>query len=400
MTSSNLQSLVFIDDAVRLHDLLTWIYGVEKNLSLFDWMLKGKNYRKQITKLCEQLPLRAIDIECNNDLRYFHDWFEDAQTDSYWSRVNHRPSLRAVTARPLLIAGWYDLFLRDQLKDYEILRAEGLDPYLTITPFTHTLLFSMPSFIKDKDPLVLIRESIAWLDTHLKGKNCFREKPIRYYELISNQWIETESWPPLHSQELFYLYPHGILGRNLPPTDATPDFYVYNPARPTPALGGAIGDVEGGPIDNSLLIQRNDVLTYTTAPLEEDLAIAGPVRLRLYISSSLENTDFYGRLCVVYPNGLSVNLCDGLYRLNPGKGERQADDTLKIEIDMWSTAARFEAGLRIQLLVASGAFPRWSRNLGYGDTLGAGKRIQIAEQTVYHDRDHPSALILPQRAYY
>jgi putative CocE/NonD family hydrolase len=141
--------------------------------------------------------------------------------------------------------------------------------------------------------------------------------------------------------------------------------------------------------------RRRDVLTFTSLPLKDDLEIIGAVRLMLYVKSSQPYTDFFGRLCDVSPLGTSINVCDGLLRVRPGIGECQADGTLKIEVDMWSTAYRFRKGHRIRLCIASGAHPRWSRNPGTGEPIPTSTELRIAEQQVFHDEQHPSALILP-----
>jgi putative CocE/NonD family hydrolase len=129
--------------------------------------------------------------------------------------------------------------------------------------------------------------------------------------------------------------------------------------------------------------------------LAQDLEVVGPVRLELYVRSSLAHTDFFGRVCDVAPDGTSTNVCDGLFRVAPGRGEVQADGCLRLEIDLWATAYRFRRGHRLRLQVSSGAHPRWSRNLGTGEPLATGVRMAVAEQTVYHDRLRPSALVLP-----
>jgi putative CocE/NonD family hydrolase len=123
--------------------------------------------------------------------------------------------------------------------------------------------------------------------------------------------------------------------------------------------------------------------------------VIGAVRLELYARSSLPHTDFVGRLCDVYPDGRSINICDGLFRIEPGGAAIQPDGRLKISIDMSATATRFLRGHRIRLHVASAAHPRWNRNLGTGEPFVSGTAMLAAEQTVYHDAAHPSALILP-----
>jgi predicted acyl esterase len=95
------------------------------------------------------------------------------------------------------------------------------------------------------------------------------------------------------------------------------------------------------------------------------------------------------------PDGSSVNICDGLFRVEPGQGELQPDGSLRVEVDMWATAHCFRRGHRLRLQVCSGAHPRWSRNLGSGEPLATGTRTSVARQSIYHDAAHPSALVLP-----
>jgi putative CocE/NonD family hydrolase len=186
----------------------------------------------------------------------------------------------------------------------------------------------------------------------------------------------------------------------VPPLEAPPDRYRYDPADPTPAVGGPLFGLWGkrGAVDNRELESRSDVLVYTTLPLEGDVEIIGPVRLQLYVHSSLEHADFFGRLCDVQPSGESLNVCDGLFRLAPSKGEPQADGRLRVEIDMWATAYRFRRGHRIRLQVSGGAHPRWTRNLGTGEPIATATAILASEQSVYHDQEHPSAMVLPVAA--
>jgi hypothetical protein len=223
-----------------------------------------------------------------------------------------------------------------------------------------------------------------------------RQKPVRLYVMGAGEWRDLDEFPPPARQTRYYLHPEGRLAPDRPPVASSPDQYRYDPANPTPALGGALLALQGaGPLDNRPLEARPDVLCYTTSPLAQDLEAIGPVRLELFVRSSLAHTDFFGRLCDVAPDGCSTNLCDGLVRLEPGNGAIQPDGSLRVEIDLWATAHRFRQGHRLRLQVSSGAHPRWSRNLGTGEPLATGTRMAVAEQTVYHDGDHPSSLILP-----
>lgn len=305
----------------------------------------------------------------------------------FWQNLDHRVRLGQVTAAPLLFSGWYDLFLRDLLSDYATLRAAGRTPYLTIGPWCHA---DMRWLMEN------LRESLAWFDRHMRGEPVrLRQYPVRLYLMGAEEWREYPDWPPPAAAARYALCPGGELVAGGPPSAAPPDRYRYDPADPTPNIGGPLLMLPAGPLDNRPLEARPDVLCYTTAPLPADLDVIGPVRLELYARSSLPHTDFFGRLCDVYPDGRSINVCDGLVRVAPGTGEPQPDGTLRLEVDMWATAQRFRRGHRLRLLVASGAFPRWNRNLGLGEPEGTAVRMAAADQEVYHDAAHPSALVLP-----
>jgi putative CocE/NonD family hydrolase len=140
---------------------------------------------------------------------------------------------------------------------------------------------------------------------------------------------------------------------------------------------------------------RDDVLCYTTRTLEQPVEIIGVVRLELWVRSSLEHTDFFGRLCDVHPDGRSINICDGFFRLESGRGKRQDDGSVHLVLELDPAAQRFGKGRRIRLLIASAAFPSAARNLGTGESMLFGTRMQAADQTVFHDRERTSALVLP-----
>ena len=242
-----------------------------------------------------------------------------------------------------------------------------------------------------------LRLGLAWFEAQLKGQgNGLARKPVRLYVMGADEWREFDAFPPPAQTTRFHLHGGGNLGPAPPARDDTPDHYTYDPADPTPAVGGALLAMQGaGRQDNAPLEARDDVLFYTTPPLAQDLEVIGPVRLELYARSSLAHTDFYGRLCDVDPSGRSANVCDGLFRVVPGNGEPQPDGSLHLEIDLWATAHRFRQGHRLRLLVASGAHPRWSRNPGSGEPLATATTLAVAQQTIYHDAAHPSALVLP-----
>ena len=137
------------------------------------------------------------------------------------------------------------------------------------------------------------------------------------------------------------------------------------------------------------------MLVYTSAALERDLEMIGQVQVELYVKSSLLNTDFFVRLCDVFPDGRSINLSDAILRLGPEHFKLAVDGILKVEFELWPTANCFKAGHRVRLQVSGGAHPRFARNTGSGEPLASAVKLCPADHQVFHDRLHPSAVYLP-----
>ncbi len=204
-------------------------------------------------------------------------------------------------------------------------------------------------------------------------------------------WRDFPSWPPPgYAPRRYCLQPGGGLSV-LPPGESAPDRYRYDPADPTPAAGGVRMVRDSGRVDNTALEARPDVLTYTTAPLERDVEVIGEVSAEIWVRSTLRHADVFVRLCDVDPRGRSFNVCDGLVRL------AGADQPTRAAVRLWPTAHRFRRGHRIRVQVSSGAFPRYARNPGTGEPHATAAVLRAAEQSVFHDQEHPSAIILPVR---
>jgi len=394
------------DGPLAMDELFRWILEM-------DWMdqmhrPKGFVYFNRIIPMIEDrivkraashLPLNTADrVLLGREVNFYQDWLvHPSSDDPYWSPLGQGDLTESVNASVHLVSGWYDILLRETLDDYNALRSHGRNPYLTLGPFSH---------IDFECYWESLRQAIAWFDANLKrDRRLLREKPVRLYVMGAGEWREFESWPPPARETPYYLIGRdqdagqskktGRLSLEMGAADAPASTYRYDPRDPTPSVGGAMMNSHAGQKDNRKLEARRDVLVFTTPPLEKDVEIIGPTRLVLYVRSSLEHTDFFGRLCDVYPDGRSINVCDGLLRLYPGSSNVQPDGSLRIQINLWATASLFKRTHCIRLQVSSSAHPRWSRNLGTGEPLATGTRMVEAHQTVYHDAAHPSALILP-----
>jgi len=234
---------------------------------------------------------------------------------------------------------------------------------------------------------------LDWMDRTLADGTAPDDRPpVRLLLGGGGQALEFEDWPPPAEVTAWRLQADRGLAQQQP-TASEPDRYRYDPADPTPSLGGALLNPRiSGPKDNRDLESRPDVLVYTSDPLTEDLHIAGPVAAELFVRSTLQHTDFFARLCDVDAGGRSVNVSDGLQRLHP---EPAANGIRQVRIEMWPTGYRFQRGHRLRLQVSSGAHPRFARNLGTGEPLGTGTTLRAAHQEIFHDPERPSALLLP-----
>jgi putative CocE/NonD family hydrolase len=155
-----------------------------------------------------------------------------------------------------------------------------------------------------------------------------------------------------------------------------------------------------GPRDRRPVERRDDVLVYTTGPLEDDLEVTGPVEMVLYAQSTAPDTDFTATLVDVYPQGQAISICEGIVRasfrdslehptpIEPGR-------VYAYRISLWETSNVFKMGHRIRLEISSSNFPRFSRNLNTGEDHGTTSHMQVAQQRVVHTREYPSHLLLP-----
>ncbi len=340
----------------------------------------------------KHLPLCEADtLVIGQRVQFWRELLEHCETgDRWWEFSEQNSAVGDTGAAVSMVGGWYDIFLPGMMKDYAVLKNAGRAPFLMIGPWSH-----VSPGIQISGSL---RESISWLRAQLFGDtSLLRKKPVRLYVMGLKAWRDFTEWPPPgYGPQAWYLQPEGGLAPGLPPATEA-DRYRYNPADPTPNVGGALMGGDAGQKDNRGLEARPDVLVYTGAVLDRDLEAIGPVQAVLYVHSSLDTTDFFVRLCDVFPSGKSINISDGIRRLKPGCFLPGKDGVIKVDIEMWPAAYCFRRGHRIRLQVSSGAHPRFARNTGSGEPLATGVSLRIADQAIYHDPLHPSHVLLPNK---
>ena len=350
---------------------------------------------RRLPTLFAQLPIGDLDARATGaEVAWFREALASpSREDAYWVARDFAAGVGKVAAPVQLIGGWHDIFLPWMLEDFAALQAAGRAPQLIIGPWTHTAPGLLAAGTA-RGPGLAARPPAAAMTGSL------RPSSVRVFvtgERAGGGWRELSSWPPPGTGERrLWLAAGGRLQDTEPTGDpGSGDRYRYDPADPTPSLGGPVLLAREPVIDNRALEARPDVLTYTTAPLPETVEAIGPVRVELCVRASSPHFDLFARVCDVDADGASWNVCDALARVGPGRFEPAADDTVRVAFDLWPIGHRFAAGHRIRLQVSSGAHPRYARNPGTGEDLATATTLRPVDIDVLHDAHHLSALVLP-----
>jgi len=367
-------------DALSLETPFGWgvmVAGMERRGAILRELTRGRRVRRAL----DTLPLGQADVAAiGRRSDYLQDVLAQPADAPRWAGIDHRHRVADITVPVSSIGGWYDIFLPGQLRDFRILQEAGRPARLTVGPWTHISRQS-----------VTLRETLEFGLAYARGEQPPERAAVRLFVTGEEAWRDFDSWPPDEYQaRRFHLGPDGALAGE-PCGTSSPDFFRYDPADPTPAVGGVRMSASGGRVDNTALEARADVLTYTTAELSQDVEVVGEVSAEIWGRSSTPYADVFVRLCDVDPAGRSYNVCDGLVSLTT------ADETSCTVVQLWPTAHRFKAGHRIRVQVSGGAFPRYARNLGTGEPHATATRLQASDREIYHDSEHPSAIVLPVR---
>jgi putative CocE/NonD family hydrolase len=354
---------------------------------------------------------------------YYLDWLAHPAYDDYWKQLSIEEHFSQIQVPALHVAAWYDLFQDGTLCNYLGIKAHGgseaarngqrllviVGGHAGPGPVIGEVDFGKDSVLSESTLI------LRWYDYLLKGINngMAAEKPVKLFVMGKNTWREESGWPLERAHETRY-YLHsagkannlrgdGSLGPEAPASE-TADQYVYDPADPAPTRGGPLCCDEAhqppGAFDQRPVENREDVLVYTTPAFKQDTEVTGPISLEIYVSSSAVDTDFTGKVVDVGPQGFARNLTEGILRARYRTSREGAElinpgEVYKLTINLWSTSNVFLAGHRLRLEVSSSNFPRFDRNLNTGDDQGHSARMVKATNVVYHDREHPSVLIVP-----
>ncbi len=334
--------------------------------------------------------------------------------DDHYRRVDMRNYYAKVTAPFVNVAGWYDIFSQAGIDNFAGLQAQGAgaargNQKLVLGAFGHGPLsgdLKYPADAADRGSGLRMR----WFEHWLKGvdNGVTREPAVRYYVMgdtrdpkaPGNHWRTASSWPPESKITPYYLHPERKLSAQKPGAGGGRDTYTYDPQNPVPTAGGNNLMMARGPMDQRAASGRPDVLAYETPPLEQPVEIAGQVTARLYVSTDAEDTDFMVKLVDVYPNGYQALVLDQAFRLRYHQGfekfsKVERNQVYSIDVDLWSTALVFNRGHKIAVHVASSNAPRFEPHSNTWLPVDSYAQAVKAANSVYHDSERPSALLLP-----
>ena len=408
--------LVFPGGAFQLNVLITW--GMRTNgrtgqsIEYHDW-----------TEAFRHLPMAQMDRLAGRDLDFWKDWIEHPTYDDYWKEIDVEGRWDEIAAPAFNMGGWYDLYAPDTFTNFNGLRLRGGSPEarrskLIVGPWPHGLSESSKTgdvdfgagSLADLDGM-----ETRWFDYWLKGidNGIVDEPPLRLFIMGVNEWRDEREWPLARTEwQKWYLHSGGgansVRGDGTlstdEPADEPADRFVYDPRFPVQTMGGAnccsSHIVPWGPYDQRNVEMRTDVLCYTSAPLERDMEVTGPIRAVLYAATDGPDTDWTVKLVDVAPSGYAMNLCDGILRAR--YRESRTDPTLltpkqvyRYEIEVGVTGNVFKKGHSVRIEISSSNFPRFDRNPNTGHAFGKDAELRTARQTVEHSRSHPSHVVLP-----
>ena len=345
-------------------------------------------------------------------------WVGHPTYDDYWRARDASRHYKQANAPAVHVGGYWDIFAQGTIDAFVGYQEEGGPKArgkqkLIMGPWTHGVLQDKAgelTFPNGKKPPSGVDDAWKWFELTLKnGAANLNSAPAVTYYVIGdvsdakapgNVWRTADQWPPAPVTPTKYFLKTDRALTTAEPGQGDPLAYTYDPSDPAPTVGGPQLTIPAGPMDQKRVEERADVLVFTSAALAKPIEATGRVRARVWISTDAPDTDFVARLCDVYPDGRSFNLCEGAIRARFREGvEREKlfepGKVHELEIDLWSTSVIFNTGHRIRLQITSGSAPGYDPNPNTGNRFRANSEARKAAVKLYADSKHPSHLTLP-----
>jgi len=333
---------------------------------------------------------------------FYHQWLEHPEPGEYWEQLSPKRYLQDVDLPMLHIGGWFDTFLRGTLNLYkEMEERSTYHQHLAIGPWAH-LPWGHKVGAVDYGPEAASSVDwwqLDWFDQFLKRLHTglLDDLPVSLFEMGSNRWRSFDAWPSA-DPKFYFLSSTGLASvrddagtlTDTVPESCPNDLFVHDPWRPVPALGGHAA-APSGSFERSAIDCRTDVLTYTCAPLVEDLHLAGEVAVGIWCSADMPSFDLCAVLSEVRSDGGVYNFTQGYLRVNPGQ------ETTPLRITLQPTCVRIAKGNALRLSLSAACFPAYPLNPGTGALPGNTRLMdaQIVTLTVSCGGDRLSQVLLP-----
>jgi uncharacterized protein len=373
-------------------------------------------------ELQRHLPLNTMQQLAGRNARFYDDWLANPDYNDYWTPLNVEEMFDRITIPAHTFGGWFDIFSQGTLRGYvgmsqkagsEVARRMS---HMIIGPWGHGSSQKFGDLDFGPTAHVEINQvEVRWYDYWLKGipNGLDTEPPVKLFVMGRNEWVYEHEYPLARTDYRPMYFSSGgrangdrgdgRLQWEKPTGSSSPDRFEYDPANPVPSLGGnnCCGTpTPAGPKDQRPIESRQDILLYTSEPLGEPIEVTGPVKVVLYASSDAPDTDFVAKLVDVHPDGASYNMAEGIMRARYRESlstpvMMKAGEIYRFEIDLVGTSVEFRKGHRIRVHVTSSHFPQFDRNPNTGAAFGTSAELRVANQTIYHDAERASHILLP-----
>lgn len=355
---------------------------------------------------------------------YYYEWLAQPDSSAWWAFANVEDAFHRIRAPVYVASSWFDNAYGTvgATRGFNGVRSRAATPEarrhtkLLLGPWAHAAVTPKsttwgeldfgPSAGMDWDAYLL-----RWFDQRLKGVDTGidREPPVRIFVMGENRWRFEDEWPLARARDTaFYLHSNGRANsrrgdgalRLTVPGSQPPDRFVFDPAEP---VWDPYFDEGGGAWNQEPVESREDVLVYTSDELSADVEVTGEIRAVLYVATDGRDTDFAVMVCDVHPDGTSYNVLgpDGGFlrlRYREGFGRQvlaEPGKVYRIEIGNMLTSNLFRRGHRIRVQITSSRLPHMDVNPNTGRAIATESELRRAAQTVYHDSDRPSHIVLP-----
>ena len=415
-TWSSFYRNLYLGGAVRLSLISSWLAG---NTPKPEGVQPA-----DLNEALLRLPLSDVDEAIGWPMPWLDAYLTHPEPNGFWTRLDLTDELPNLKMPALHVVGYYDFFSRESVGNFMIMQ-QARDPQtrkqqrLVLGPWDHGTVGKATVAEVDFGPDAEVDTfalQLDWFDRHLKQDPVAIARPfppVRYFSMGDNAWHDAQTWPPEgFSATSFYLHSDskantrsgaGKLNREEPAGEEPVDTFQADPAHPVPAC--PVTETRPmkagvwGPVDQSALEDRDDVLVYTSDVLTEPLSFAGNVEAKLFVSADTPDADWALKLVDVRPDGFAQNLATGILRgryrdsllvpspLQPGK-------VYEITVDLGPCAATIAKGHRLRIDICGSLFPLYDRNSNTGEGP-FGASTLISTESVYHSSLKASRIVLP-----